>query len=266
MVYDIFTFCYELELLELRLNILNDYVDKFVIIEATETFMGESKRLYFQENKHRFDKWKHKIIHYVIDDYPNDKELYEMAKRSPNVGAGEHWWVREFYQKESIKKALVGLNDDDVCYVSDIDEIWRPNLNIDFTQADMFRPRQTSYLYYLNNRTDGIDLWTGTIVVRYKTIKESCLNHLRTRSMTQYKVIENGGWHYEAFGGKQGALIKMNICKHPDYYQQHHRDYMTQRIENNMDYKGRNLRLFIDNSDLPDYVNDHKDQYKHFFK
>jgi beta-1,4-mannosyl-glycoprotein beta-1,4-N-acetylglucosaminyltransferase len=67
MVYDIFTFFNELDLLEIRFKILNDKVDYFVIIECTETFSGKPKQLYFSENKHLFKEWEHKIIHHIIE-------------------------------------------------------------------------------------------------------------------------------------------------------------------------------------------------------
>ena len=44
MIYDCFTFFNELDLLDIRLNILNDYVDKFVIVESTKTFTGKENR------------------------------------------------------------------------------------------------------------------------------------------------------------------------------------------------------------------------------
>ena len=66
MVYDIFLFFNELDLLEIRLQMLNDKVDKFVIIECIETFSGNPKPLFYQENKDRFKEWEHKIIHYII--------------------------------------------------------------------------------------------------------------------------------------------------------------------------------------------------------
>ena len=55
-VFDVFTFYNELDLLELRMEILGDVVDYFVINEATITFTGNEKPLYFQENKERFAK------------------------------------------------------------------------------------------------------------------------------------------------------------------------------------------------------------------
>lgn len=51
MIYDCFTFFNELNLLEIRLNILNDVVDKFVLVEATKTFSGKDKPLYYEQNK-----------------------------------------------------------------------------------------------------------------------------------------------------------------------------------------------------------------------
>lgn len=265
MVYDIFTFFYELDLLEVRLNILNDYVDKFVIVESTETFMGESKQLYFKDNISRFNKWKNKIIHYVVDDFPNDIDLLNMAKSSPNVGNGEHWWIREFYQKESIKKALIELKDDDVCYVSDVDEIWRPNLPIDFSISPMFRPKQTPYLYYFDNRTNAdFNMFTGTIVTQFKNIKNNCLNHLRNKHGNNYIILENGGWHFEAFGGNEGAKTKFFLGKHPDYF--HNVNYIDRILQTNVDYKGRNLNMWIDSTDLPQYILDNMDKYEKFFK
>ena len=63
MIYDCFTFFNELDLLEIRLNILNDYVDKFVLVEATRTQNNKEKKLYYEENKERFAKFKDKVIH-----------------------------------------------------------------------------------------------------------------------------------------------------------------------------------------------------------
>ena len=70
MKYDIFTFNNELDMLEIRLNVLNDYVDYFVIVESTETFSGVPKPLYYELNKNRFSEFHHKIIHHIVTDTP----------------------------------------------------------------------------------------------------------------------------------------------------------------------------------------------------
>ena len=74
-IFDTFTFYNELDLLELRLNILGDVVDYFVINEATITFTGKTKPLYYFENKERFKKWEDKIIYHVTHD--DNKTLEE---------------------------------------------------------------------------------------------------------------------------------------------------------------------------------------------
>ena len=69
-IYDCFTFYNELDLLEMRLEILSDSVDFFVLVEANKTHSGREKELFFQDNKERFAKFSEKIIHVVVEDMP----------------------------------------------------------------------------------------------------------------------------------------------------------------------------------------------------
>ena len=62
MIYDCFPFFNELDILKMRLEIMDPIVDKFVIEEAAYTFSSEPKPLYFQENKEMFKKWEHKTL------------------------------------------------------------------------------------------------------------------------------------------------------------------------------------------------------------
>ena len=55
-------------LVDLRFNILNKYVDKFVITEATYTHNGDSKKLNFDINK--FPNFKNKIEYIVVSEPP----------------------------------------------------------------------------------------------------------------------------------------------------------------------------------------------------
>lgn len=247
MVYDIITFNGEVEMLEIRMQILASYVDKFVIVEATETFSRQPKELTYKPEIYK--QWQDKIIYHVIDDFTDEKVL-EMARNSSNTGNGEIHWVYEFYQKEKIKDALIGLNDEDICFVSDVDEIWNPEVLGIFIDDHVYKPLQNlCYIYYLNQRTtEDWTYFTGTIITRYKNIKNACLNHLRTHSKNNYRFIENGGWHFNSLGGKDR---KIDAFKHPVYTV----DYMESRE------KG----LHIDESDIPQYLKDNKEKYKHLF-
>lgn len=241
-VIDLFYFNNELDVLEIRLNILNDYVDKFVIVEARETFSGVPKPLYYLENKERFAKWNNKIIHHIAEETP---ELKKQAILSPNTGNGEHYWVREFIQKESAKEALKFCDDNDIVFISDVDEIWNVPKKV-YEDNIIYKPKQLPYLYYLNQRTDEDWLgWTGTIFTRYANIKDACINHLRTDSMTEYEVIENGGWHFNSIFGRNK---KQKSFQHPIY-------------ENDTEWKRREVNMRKDEKDLPKYILLNKDYY-----
>ena len=256
MIYDIFSFNNELDMLELRLNILNSYVDKFVLVEADKTFSGVDKPLYYEENKKRFEKFHDKIIHHKVLDSPKnttdsecDQEYLHMAMNSDNVTHEHICWLIEFYQKEHIKKALIDLHDDDICYVCDLDEIWNYELKFSPMRDEILKPTiNNCYIEYLNVRTDeNWTYFTGPIVTRYENIKNECLNHLRTRRKMEhrYTYIENGGWHFNALGGVQK---KMEDFKHPVYHPQY------------MEWRKSGYR--VDETGLPEYILNNRNEFK----
>ena len=116
MIYDCFIFFNEIDLLDLRLNELDSVVDKFVIVESTETFSKKKKTLFFNENKERFSKFKDKIIHIIVDDSP------ELTKTSSDPGGR---WNIEHFQRNCIERGLVDCKPEDIILVSDVDEIPR---------------------------------------------------------------------------------------------------------------------------------------------
>lgn len=244
MVYDIVSYNGEQEMLDIRIQILSPYVDRFIVVEADTTFSGVLKTLTYKNTNP-------KVTYHVISSEMDDKQTVKMAILSSNTGAGEHYWVREFVQKEKIKDALIGLHDEDICFVSDVDEIWNPEILPLVQGDDVYKPKQDlTYIYYLNQRTkEDWTYFTGTIVTKYKNIKNECLNHLRTHSKNTYTFIENGGWHFNALGGMDK---KIEAFKHPVYTA----DYM----------KSRENGARIDETGLPEYLLQNKGKYKHLWK
>ncbi len=264
-IYDIFTYNGEADILEIHLNVLYEHVDMFVIIEAPTTFSGQKKPLYFEEQKERFKPFLDKIKYFVIDDYPNDPEICALADISISVpkGGPEHW-RREFYQKESIKKALTELCDVDICFVGDVDEIWDPKTIVDYRKDDIFKLEQTVYTYFLNNRSN--QYWAGTIVTKYKNVKNSCLNNLRNKTNTKYTYVKNGGWHFTNMGGIEEIRRKLNDSYTEESYNSKEiQDNLTKRF-GKKDYVGRSHKYKIDESALPDYVIRQRQAYKNLFK
>ncbi|MDD5165092.1 MAG: DUF5672 family protein [Candidatus Pacebacteria bacterium] len=280
-VYDIFTFFNELDLLEIRLNILDPHVDYFVIVEAPKTFSGMPKPLYFAENKERFAQWKDKIIHYVVADaaattdelkakfdakkYTDeiDKKITEDVFAHSVTGENGVDWTKELYQKESIKKALVGLNDDDICYVSDVDEIWNPDAKVDYTQNRIYRLKQYMYAYYLNNRSS--ESWIGPLVAKYKIIKDSYLNDLRSEKKTSYTYVKNGGWHFTNMGGADQIRKKIESYGHQEFNNTEIKSKIEQMMSDNKDFVGRKFAFWKDESDLPLFILKNKEAYKKYF-
>lgn len=280
-IYDVFTFFNELDLLEMHLQILEPHVDYFVIVECTETFSGLPKPLYYQQNKERFKRFHHKIIHHVTPDSPLnyadlrrrlknksasalDREIIQLALTSDNVPPGQIHWLKEFYQKESIRKALIGLRDEDICFVGDVDEIWNPEAVIDYRSDDIFKLRQDVYAYYLNNRSS--EPWAGTLVTKYKNIKSSCLNHLRTVSKTPYTYIRNGGWHFTNQGGADQIRRKLESYGHQEFNNEAIKSDLERKMKVNRDFIGRTFKFWVDESSLPNYIQRNKKKYQEFFK
>lgn len=264
-IYDIFTYNGEVDILEIHLNILKDYVDKFIIVEAGTTFSGSKKPLYFEKHRERFTDFLDQIIYFVIDDYPNNREICEIADKSSSVPKnGPEHWRREFYQKESIKKALVDLKEDDICFIGDVDEIWNPKTVIDYRKNNIFKLKQKVYTYFLNNMSS--QEWAGTIVTKYKNIQNGCLNHLRTERNTVYTYVDNAGWHFTSMGGLSEVQRKLN-----DSYTRE--SLNTAEVQEKLksrfgekDYIGRNYKYTIDEIDLPEYLLKNKNKYSDLFK
>ena len=86
MRIDAFMFYNELDVLELRLTLLDPHVDRFILVESEVTHAGQPKELIFEKNKERYAKWLPKIRHIVAKNMPTD----------------ENPWSREKYQRECI--------------------------------------------------------------------------------------------------------------------------------------------------------------------
>lgn len=284
-VYDVFTFFNELDMLELRLEMLNDYVDKFVIVECVETFSGNKKPLYYDENKDRFKKYHHKIFHHVTHNPPKSfkdlqerilsKETDDFTKKvcinaltTSNVPPGELHWLKEFYQKEFIRLAIknAGAEENDLCFVGDLDEIWNPDL--DYSVIDdynIYKLRQIVYIGYLNNRSN--ENWAGTLLTRYKNIKGACLNHLRTSSKTNYTFIDNAGWHFSFMGGEDKIKLKIESYGHQEFNNDIVKNQVMKNLESGKDILGRSEFYYtIDETNLPKYLKDNKEKYIKMFK
>lgn len=265
MIVDIFSFNGELDVLEIRLNVLYDFVDEFIICESDETFTGHKKPLYYEENKERYRKWWPKIRTFRMSK--PEYTLLELARKSLGVPQDLHWWVREFCQKESIRYALTHLQDRDTVFIGDADEIWNPEY---MPTSGRWKLEQTVYSYFLNNRSN--EWWEGTSVMSYGDIKGDTLDNLRAhdthRAYMKAPTFRNYGWHFTNMYGNNTSKIKEKLSSysHQEYNFPAITDTITDKIKDNKDFIGRDFTFTMNETGLPEYVLQNKAKYAHLWK
>jgi len=200
---DCFTFYNELEMLELRLTELYDIVDKFILVESDRTHKGEMKRLFFEENKWKYEKWKDKIIHVKVE-FPSHLDV----------------WGREKYQRNSFMPTLysLGLSNDDLVVISDLDEI--PDFNTlsyiknSYNMKGLFKLEMDHYWASLYNKMISPEKWYHAKIVDWETLKSKTPDECRLDFNCQW--WERGGWHLSYFGGPDIIINKINSTAHQE--------------------------------------------------
>lgn len=214
-IIDTFPFFNELKMLDLRLNILNDYVDKFVLVEATRSHQDKEKPLYFEDNKHLFSKFLDKIEHVVVDNFPTHS-----------------YWSHENYQRDCILRGLQGgkCSGDDVVFISDLDEIWDPSKiihTLPYMDANKIYKWKSKICYFYFNLVASPGDWIQPIY-----LKCSLLNNLLSQRLTiSHDILRNqsgklpaginevcphemAGWH---FSYTESPTYKLQNFLHSEY-------------------------------------------------
>ena len=256
-IYDCFTFFNELDLLEIRLNELNEIVDYFVIVEGENTFQGNSKPLFFLENKYRFEKFLDKIIHVVI---PSDK----LSSSNP--------WDNERTSFNSCLLGLHGADDDDIIIISALDEI--PSVD-SIKNASLFgrtcKIVNQFFYFYLNTQYWLYDstktTWNGSCVTKYSTIKNIEIRDWFDSTRDNSPGI-SGGWHFSFLGDANNAFTKVNSYSHNEYNNLTE-DFYKENMENLKDPFDRNItgfHSFEDISNLPKYVQNNLEKFEKYIR
>ena len=207
-IYDCFMYFDEDLLLDLRLNILDKYVKKFVISEATYTHNGSKKKLKFDIN--RFKKFKDKITYIVVDKEPPN--IVSLKENDPKHKKGEklilNGMARDYYQRESLRDGINEAQENDLILVSDLDEI--PNLasvNFDKIKNEILIFEQKMFYYKLNLLYEDF-IWQGTKATTKKNLlSPQWLRNIKGKNYPKWRldvlfsrkkysnltIIKNGG-------------------------------------------------------------------------
>lgn len=281
-IYDCFTFFNELDILELRLDVLNPYVDYFVLVECSKTQHGEDKPFYFYDNRERYEKYKDKIIYVQVNDAPEYRGETDMGI--------------ENFQRNCIMRGLVThCRPDDYVIVSDVDEIPNPAVLTDLPdrEVDLY-PRNGSFkmnlrqhfriwsrmdspflkhcLKHEKNTVDFIldyipigleqDLfyyymnckcrakWYGPYIAKYAHMPMAHdgrdLVYRR-----QLPIIRNAGWHFSYLGGLEAIKQKLSALSDSDpeiekkiNQAKSSDEYIQNCLANGIDILGRKGKMF----------------------
>ena len=262
-IYDCVQFFNEEHILDIRLNILDKFVDHFVISESTTDHQGRSKKLNF--NIQKFKKFQNKIIYIVVDD---TKENI----RKPHLG-GES--LVEQHQRNSITRGLKNAQENDLIILSDVDEIPDLNkLNI-FDKKNKFAVfSQKAFAYKLNLFNESENNWHGSKMCLKKNLKSP--QWLRNMKFKKYpfwridkpkniQIIDNRGWHFAYLLNPKDISKKIQSFAHGEF---NNNDYIN---INNIEKKMLNMKHPTGGFDLkkvdidqtyPRYIIDNKIKLK----
>jgi beta-1,4-mannosyl-glycoprotein beta-1,4-N-acetylglucosaminyltransferase len=220
-------------LLELRLNTLDKFIDKFIIVESAYTHSGKEKKLIFNINK--YPKFKEKIDYIIVRDLPQGIE--QIGKDDSNLEITNKEIMnalrRENFQRNAIKQGLNNANDNDWIIISDLDEIPDlSNINFDSINKKIIFFKQKVFYYKLNLELKTLR-WIGSKACKKKYLKSpQWLRNVKDKIYPKWRLdiifsekkynsiffVENGGWHF-SFVKKPEDIEK----KLKSYL--HHREY-----------------------------------------
>lgn len=234
-IFDCFMYFDEDLVLDVRLNLLNDFVDKFVIIESSYDHKGEKRKPLFDIKK--FKKFENKIEYILKKDQPNNLE-----KILNDDNQKEHYRKsifnaskRESSQRNFILNGLKEAQPNDWVIISDLDEI--PNLEkINFKNVNnklIFFEQDMMY-YKFNLKLENFT-WIGSRACKFKhLISPQWMRDIKSKrfswwrfdtlfSEKKYKDIlflENGGWHFSYLKSPEDIEKKLkSYLHHIDYDQ-----------------------------------------------
>tara|TARA_Y100000590_G_scaffold96689_1_gene109870 strand:+ start:1010 stop:1906 length:897 start_codon:yes stop_codon:yes gene_type:complete len=290
-IFDCTTFYNENLILEARFNILNEYVDKFVITESAYSHSGEKKEFNFDFS--RFEKFKDKIIYLKIEEEP--KDLTYNLKDGKKTEEGAHIRLnaikRIAHQRNFLNEGIIDASKDDLILYSDNDEI--PNL--EFFQTNQIKNEimifnQKMFYYKFNLFCDRYE-WFGTKGCKKKNLIDfDWLRNVKARkypfyridtfvSKTKYvnvNIIKNGGWHFSQLKKPEEIYKKLtNAEDHLEFKETKKTlsdiedlvkrkvilyDHQAGRSENKFSKEFKLTTLGIDQ--LPKYIQNNQTKYK----
>ena len=290
-IIDCFMYFDEDMMLDIRLNILNNYVSNFVICEATFNHKGLPKKLNFNINN--FSKFKNKIKYIVVEKQPDNLRQIEdsdtvVTKESKIL---DNSLNRENFQRNSLANELENFSDEDLILINDVDEI--PNLE-NFKYKKKITIFKQKMFYYKFNLVYPEFTWFGSKICKKKYLQSpQWLRNIKSKkyplwrpdvlfsSKKYYDVefVENGGWHFTNIKDAKDIDHKMrNFLHHHEYEESGMNvddiaknikekkvfyNHFSDKSSNKLGYERKLEKIGL--NQFPDYLLNNQNKYKKWF-
>ena len=260
-IYDCFSYWDEDLLLDLRLNILNNHVDYFVITEGDKTWQNNPKKLRFDIKK--FANFEKKIIYIPVTDMP----------------AGDNPYLRENHQRNCLERGFAKADKNDIIIISDLDEIPNPKVLNKFKSDLRFAVFKQKHFYYkLNLLNINSPDWHGSRICIKKYLKSpQWLRNIKIKERNfllkyiyreNYQIIKDGGWHFSDIKTPRELIQKISSFAHGELNQDKFKneEIINKKIENLKDVFDRPIKYekVIIDKDFPDYFVENKHIYQNW--
>ncbi len=265
-IFDCTTFYSEHLMLDVRFNILNEKVDKFIVVESLFSHSGKPKKLNFDIKN--YQKFKDKINYIIIENEPEglivNQNLSSAEKRLNSLKR-----VEQSY--DYIAESLNDVQDNDLIILSDNDEI--PNLNSKQflnSKKNIFIFEQLFFYYKFNLHYDLMN-WFGSKACRKKKLMSmSWLRNLKNKqypfwrfdtlfSKTKYnnlEIIKDGGWHFTNLMTAEKLYEKMSNFGHHNEFDES--GLKINDIKNKIENREMFYNHFLDQTNPNKWKNDYK--------
>ena len=274
MIFDAFMYNGEEDILDIRLNILDPIVDKFIIIESDISHSLLSRELEYPKQMNRFHKFKDKIYYYQ-GHYCKDK----------------NFTVNDWNGREVIAEILIkehGLKTTDKIIHGDLDEIPRPELLEKIILSDL--PMEKPYTFMIDSRQLCFDLesreeahgrvrgnFPGSILIKGEHLNQNPLFFLRQIRVNniingidykdRFNLVENAGWHFSYCAGLERTVDKFKFFCHANEMDNCIKDKegLINCIKNKISFDPSKTKLHqVDwnRENMPDYILHNKELFK----
>ena len=287
MIYDCFTFFNELDLLEMRMEILSGVVDRFVVVEMDSTHTGSPKPFIFDDNRKRFAKFEDKIVYVKA-------KASAAAQESGTNGRDKlgNDWTLEDWQRAQIGEGIRNCSPGDMIMVADVDEIPSPQSVLaaakfaaegkitafSLPNYNFFLDFASTEAPYAYAKAMSYESWCGRLPCEpfpeeqkfhYPPEYWNTANANKARAVKGDIVLKRAGWHFSYLGGVEKILQKRRSITEQQFNKGawDDADALAKRIYGGRDMYGRGylLRPLLTGRSLPEYLRKNRKRYGQFF-